>query len=179
MLLDVVDGIDDLEEDVRECIGVRGWALASVDTGEIGHMALVTLVQVLSIPAAWEMDLCSETARTVHVCHPRSVRAGLVVVQTSEARSLSHVPRVLVGLRGKVEGASSSITSENLIALREGDHFEVVIATAQVVDDSAACWDINIGAVAEAVVELRRPVCALVVLNTARCAKRTLVTLES
>ncbi len=166
-----VHAVQDLEEQVHQLHRVLGAALAAVHARQVVHVAVVCLVQVLSVPAGLEVDLRSQTVLALGAGHTRSLghRNGVKACKgdTVSDGSGAFICKVLGVIR-----SGSSIAREH--AESGGERFDVdqVIATIQVVDRHAIVLDILERAICVLVIELRRPVCRLVRLNLARGACR-------
>lgn len=181
LLVDVVDRVDDLEEKMRKQFRMRWGTDANVNTGHVGDVALVSLIQVLAVPAAGKMDLGTKTSGTVRFGKTRSLRAGIGVVEASKTDAVGN--RAVAYLVGSVSTVShglavvrtsSAVAGQHLVSRREGDNIQVVIASVQVVDYSPAVRHVDERTVAIPIVELRGPVSALIGLDTTRGAVRSL-----
>lgn len=57
--VDVVDGVEDFVEEVNELDGVGGGTNAVVHHGHVCHVAIIFFIEINTIPAGLEVNLCS------------------------------------------------------------------------------------------------------------------------
>lgn len=165
----------DLIEEMRQQLGMGRRADAVVDLGHVGHMRLIRLVQVDTIPAAGEVELRTQAIRAVRVGDVGGFGCWVIVINAGEADAIGNGPglklAVAVGQGIAVVGPGRAVSRKDLEAARERNNVETVLASTQVVDHSAVGGDVDEGAIALLIVEQRRPVCAQVLLDRTGCAR--------
>ncbi len=70
--LDVVDGVEHLIEKMDELHRMRGRADAVVQSGHVGYVAIILLVEMDTIPAALELNLRSQAVTAIRHVHMRA-----------------------------------------------------------------------------------------------------------
>ena len=181
----IVDGVDNLEEQMRNVVWMCRWANTCIDSRHVGSMALVRLVEVDTVPTILEMNLSTEATGAVRLGETWCVWHWVVVVETCETSSISYRPILILLCRVASVGQSGGIIISHRGVARDKtetrgkcDYAIHPVATAEIVHHSASVGYVVEGTVLVAVVQLRSPVRALVVLNAAGRTVRGLHTIE-
>ena len=141
-------------------------------------MALIRLVEIDTIPTTWKLNLSSQPRAALHPTKAGCFWHGSTAVQAGEANTvgdwLTAILFVPICQSAGIVGASSSVSGENAISRWECCHINRADSTVEVVDDSPIMRHFFKEAIGVSVVELRRPVGTLVLLDAARGTVRCL-----
>ena len=129
-------------------------SLSTTDYG-LGTSECSINLQILSIPAALEMDLRPHASSTIEVIHVILLWTRLLINaqerHTVRNRS-SRIRRVTIGICGVVVASCRLVSTQYLEIRREGNGVVLVRTATEVVDDSTAVRYLKEGPVLVAVV---------------------------